>query len=217
MSSDKKTMIILLVAAVILFAVAVGIWWHLFFGTPNPPLPRADVSIASSSASSGAAGVASATTAIASSSAAANTIADPTAGAATNSAENPQLSTEQLSVDGAAFNVEMATNVLEQSRGLSFRTSLAANDGMLFIFGSATTQSFWMKDMNFPLDMIWINGTTVIGSSQNVPAPAPDAKIWQLPVYTSPGSADTVLEVSAGTVAKYNIKAGDTITIKPNR
>jgi len=70
--------------------------------------------------------------------------------------------------------------------------------------------------MNFPLDMIWISGNTVDGFAQNVPAPAPGAQLWELPIYTSPTNTDKVLEVNAGTVAKYNIKVGDTVTIGPS-
>jgi len=61
--------------------------------------------------------------------------------------------------------------------------------------------------------MIWISGTTVDGFAQNVPAPASGAQLWQLPVYSSPDNTDKVLEVNAGTVAKYNIKVGDAVTI----
>ena len=96
-------MIILFAAAIILFIIAIGIWWRVFFGTANPPLSRSNVSIASSSS--------------------------PAAGATVNSAENPELSTEGLSIDGATFNVELATTTVEQARGLSFRTSLGANAG----------------------------------------------------------------------------------------
>ena len=180
-------MIILFAAAIILFIIAIGIWWRVFFGTANPPLSRANVSVASSSS--------------------------PAAGATVNSAENPELSTEGLSIDGATFNVEVASTSVEQTRGLSFRTSLGANDGMLFIFSTGATQTFWMKDMNFALDMIWISGNTVAGFSQNVPAPGPGTQLWELPIYSSPANVDKVLEVNAGTVAQYHIKVGDSVTI----
>jgi uncharacterized membrane protein (UPF0127 family) len=86
---------------------------------------------------------------------------------------------------------------------------------MLFLFGAGSVQTFWMFGMNFPLDMIWISGTTVAGFAQDVPAPASGTALWSLPVYTSPANVDKVLEVNAGTVAKYNIKVGDMVTIGP--
>jgi uncharacterized membrane protein (UPF0127 family) len=209
MSRNKKMTILTLSIALVLFIIAFGAWWYLFFGKPNPPLPRADVSIASSTA--GAATFAPTVTPISTS-----TI-EGAAGAANNSGENPMLAGEELTVDGATFNVELATTTLEQARGLSFRTSLGANDGMIFLFGSGGTQTFWMKDMNFALDMIWISGNTVVGFAQNVPAPAPDAQLWQLQIYSSPANTDKVLEVNPGTVAKYNMKVGDTVIIGPSK
>jgi uncharacterized membrane protein (UPF0127 family) len=61
--------------------------------------------------------------------------------------------------------------------------------------------------------MIWISGNTVVGFAQNVPVPTPGTALWNLPVYASPGNTDKVLEVNVGTVAKYNIKVGDAVTI----
>ena len=184
-----------LAVALVLFIIALGVWWRVFFGTPNPPLPQASVSIASSSASP---------------SDVSDTVAVTTP---LIDGENPPLAEESFRVDGATFNVEIASTSLEQTRGLSFRPSLGAGNGMLFIFGSGGVQTFWMQSMNFPLDMIWISGNTVVGFAQNAPAPAPGTQIWNLPVYSSPDKTDKVLEVPAGTVAKYSIKVGDTVTI----
>lgn len=190
--------------AVLAFAIIVGAWWHLFFGMPNSPLPQTSVSIQGSSTNAGA------TTTVSSSA--------PSGAASSSSVvdgENPPLPEESFSLDGATFTVEVASTMIEQARGLSFRPSLGADNGMLFLFGTGSVQTFWMKDMNFPLDMIWISGNTVAGFSQNVPAPAPGAQLWQLPIYSSPANTDKVLEVNAGTVAEYNIKVGDTVTIGP--
>ena len=193
-------MLISLIAALILFIFAIGAWWYLFFVRANPPLPQTNVSIQSTSqGSSPSTSGATATTSAASS----NIV----------SGENPPLAEEQLNIDSATFTVEIASTALEQTRGLSFRPSLGASDGMLFIFGTGSVQTFWMKDMNFPLDMIWISGNTVAGFAQNVPAPAPGTQIWELPIYPSPPNTDRVLEVNAGTVAKYNIRVGDAVTI----
>src|ERR1700735_4908252 len=117
---------------------------------------------------------------------------------------NPPLPRQTIQVGSSTFDVEMATTMLEQSCGLSGRTGLGDNQGMLFVFGSGGTQNFWMKDMNFALDMVWISGDKVAGFAQDVPPPAPGAMLWQLKIYSSPpgASVDKVLEVNAGTVAK---------------
>lgn len=129
-------------------------------------------------------------------------------------AVNPALPAGKLSMDGNTWTVELATTTIQQALGLSGRESLGANDGMLFVFSGPGVQNFWMKDMNFPLDMIWISGNAVAGFAQDA-APQPGDPLWKLKIYASPYNVDKVLEVVAGTVAKYNIKVGDTVTISP--
>lgn len=128
---------------------------------------------------------------------------------------NPPLTTDTVTIGNATFTVEIASTTVAQARGLSYRTSLGANDGMLFVFASATIQHFWMKDMNFPLDMIWIGGGKVVGFAQDV-APQPGVPLWNLTIYNSPDGTDKVLEVNAGTVAQYHIKVGDPVAITGN-
>ncbi|HUC31671.1 MAG TPA: DUF192 domain-containing protein [Candidatus Paceibacterota bacterium] len=186
----------------ILLAIAGGVWWYVFFGRPNPPLPRASVTVQSSTAPTAPAG---------SSAAPSSTVVSSTPTSSDDGDVNPQLPEQSLNIDNASFNVEVASTILQQARGLSNRPSLGANDGMLFVFSSGSVQSFWMKDMNFPLDMIWISGNTVVGFAQNAPAEPNTAVPSQ--IFYSPANTDKVLEVNAGTVAKYNIQVGDTVTI----
>ena len=125
---------------------------------------------------------------------------------------NPPLGSQTVKINNSVFAVEIASTTLEEMRGLSFRESLAENQGMLFTFATGTVQNFWMKDMNFPLDMIWISGNKVVGFAQDA-EPQPGAQLWNLKIYSSPDGTDKVLEVNAGTVAKDNIKVGDTVQI----
>ena len=53
--------------------------------------------------------------------------------------------------------VDLAITPNQQAKGLSFRNTLNANQGMLFPFHTPGDYSFWMKDMKFPLDILWIN------------------------------------------------------------
>ena len=125
---------------------------------------------------------------------------------------NPPLPRTTVTVGSARFDVEMATTMAEQACGLSGREGLGDGQGMIFLFGSGNMQSFWMKDMNFGLDIIWISHDAVVGFAQNVPPPSPGTALWQLKIYTSPPDVNTVLEVPAGTVAKDNIQVGDAVT-----
>jgi uncharacterized membrane protein (UPF0127 family) len=123
---------------------------------------------------------------------------------------NPQLKSGEVSIGKNVFTVEMATTTIEEARGLSFRTSLAEGTGMLFTFNPGI-QNFWMKDMNFPIDIIWISQGKVAGFVENA-KPEPGVSLMRLTIYTSPDNVDRVLEVNAGIVAKDGIKAGDEVS-----
>ena len=94
-------------------------------------------------------------------------------------------------------------------RGLSGRASLADGRGMLFIFPRATIQSFWMKGMEFPLDIIWINNNQIAEFWLNAPVPTGR----QIPSYQPKNSANYVLEVPAGSLAKYGWQVGEPVKI----
>lgn len=125
---------------------------------------------------------------------------------------NPPLHITRITIENAVFSVEVASTTIEQARGLSGRAGLGQNEGMLFLFNSPGVQNFWMNDMKFPIDMVWIGGGKVLGFAENA-LPQPGAPLWSLRIYSSPGGVDTVLEVNAGTVAKDGIKVGDVVTI----
>lgn len=116
----------------------------------------------------------------------------------------------KLSVGSQVFEAEIADEPLEHSRGLSERTSLPENQGMLFIFPNAASRYFWMAGMKFPLDIIWIRDNEIIGFSENLPP----ASRTDYPFYSSPVPVDKVLEINAGLVEKLRIKAGDSVVIQ---
>lgn len=124
---------------------------------------------------------------------------------------NPPLRSGEMKVGSVTFTVEIATSTVEQARGLSFRTGLDAGHGMLFIFRRGGIQNFWMKDMNFPLDIIWIAKDRVAGFAEN--APAEPGVAMPSNIYSSPDGVDKVLEVNAGTVKAENIKEGDAVVL----
>ncbi|HUX35605.1 MAG TPA: DUF192 domain-containing protein [Candidatus Paceibacterota bacterium] len=119
---------------------------------------------------------------------------------------------KNLIVGSHTFEVGIADNIVSRTQGLSGRPSLAENEGLFFIFSSPGVNGFWMKDMNFPIDIVWINGNKVIGFSENL-QPQPDKTVFSLPVYYPPGPVDRVLEINAGAVEKYGLKEGDTVSL----
>ena len=125
--------------------------------------------------------------------------------------ENEILRSSSVKVGGAEFNVELAETSEQHTRGLSYRESLKQGDGMLFIFNPAQPVSFWMYEMSFPLDIVWIKDGKVISVERGVPHPAKNTDPKDLPTYPSPGEIDMVLELNAGEAANINI--GDKVSL----
>ena len=80
---------------------------------------------------------------------------------------------ESLVVIGdASYTVDLAVTPEERQQGLSGREHMAGNEGMLFVFDEERQLSFWMKEMRFPLDIIWIDSQCrLIGVSADVQTP----------------------------------------------
>ena len=106
--------------------------------------------------------------------------------------------------------VEVADTQAAQQQGLSGRESLAEGTGMLFVFDQERFLSFWMKDMNFPLDMVWIDASCeVVDISRDVPIPEPGQTLAGLPTYGPETPAMYVLEINAGASAAGGFGPGD--------
>lgn len=107
------------------------------------------------------------------------------------------------------YVVDLAISSAQIVRGLSGRPSLEANRAMLFVYDTDAPRTFWMPDMHFPLDMIWIKSDcTVAGITAHVPNPAPDTPRIDLPHYPSSEPVRFVLEINAGQADAYRIIPG---------
>lgn len=107
------------------------------------------------------------------------------------------------------ITVEVADTEEKRSQGLSGRTSLPQNGGMLFVFPQKNRHSFWMKEMKFPLDFIWIDGNQVVDITYDVPYPKDEEAVHSL-VPEFP--VDKVLEINAGGVNLSGVKIGDQVS-----
>jgi uncharacterized membrane protein (UPF0127 family) len=116
----------------------------------------------------------------------------------------------RLRINNHIFTIDVAATSAEKERGLGYRKAMPADYGMLFPFPRSDRHQFWMKGMEFALDFVWINGTTVVDITRDVPPPTVTGTY---PVYQPSVPADKVLELNAGTVARTGIEIGDTITI----
>lgn len=112
-----------------------------------------------------------------------------------------------VTINDTKIKVEIADTPEKKIKGLSNRESLATTSGMLFVFEDSNYRNFWMKEMKFPIDIIWINNSIVVGIDKNAPTPTIDS----IPVFKSPRPIDAVLEVNANITDSYGIKEGDVI------
>lgn len=119
---------------------------------------------------------------------------------------------KSVTIDGTKFNVEVAATEKEKQLGLSGREKLDQNKGMVFVFNQADYYHFWMRNMNFPLDLIYIKGDTVVSVLKNVQPAGKNIPVEKIPSFTSSSPADRVLEVSAGLAEKYKIEPGDKVS-----
>jgi uncharacterized membrane protein (UPF0127 family) len=121
--------------------------------------------------------------------------------------------TAKVEIGTHVFTAEVAKSESEKEIGLSSRSSIAEDRGMIFIFDTPGMYSFWMKKMQFPLDLIFIKDDKIVTIFKQVTPPPSDIDIAdnQLPIYTPQSDINKVLEINSGLVDKYGIKVGDTV------
>ncbi|MEI8012196.1 MAG: DUF192 domain-containing protein [Candidatus Omnitrophota bacterium] len=114
-------------------------------------------------------------------------------------------SSSKLCVKQACFAVEVVATDESREKGLMFRQGLKEGAGMLFVFDREDIYPFWMKNMRFPIDMLWLNrDKRVVDVKENVPACMADP----CPVYTPSAMALYVLELPAGDARRHHVNPG---------
>ena len=118
-------------------------------------------------------------------------------------AAQPKPTATSLSISDAKISIEIAKTTAELTRGLSGRPTLAENSGLFFIFPNSGIHGIWMKDMDFPIDIIWLdeNYQIVFIKENAMPESYPE-------VFTPSTPARYVLEIPAGFVRKNKISVG---------
>lgn len=135
-----------------------------------------------------------------------------TAGITQSQRETSELRKEDarviLRVGSALIRAEIADTPEEKALGLSGRETLGGNEGMLFVFEKPSIYSFWMKDMRFPIDIIWLDEYfRVVDISANAdPSSFPR-------LFAPSAPAQYALEVPNG-FAKQHINIGEYVNIK---
>ena len=113
---------------------------------------------------------------------------------------------QYVTIGGENIKVELAETTAERAQGLSGRKNLAEGTGLLFIFEKPGHYPFWMKNMNFPIDIIWISRDKKIVFIEKNATPKSYPKNFGGEVESS-----YVLEVVAGFADKHNLAIGDQV------
>lgn len=106
-------------------------------------------------------------------------------------------------IGDAEVRVEVADTRLERTRGLSERESLFEDEGMLFVFDAPERYTFWMKDMNFPIDIVWFDKSKRVVDITHNATPDSYPETFQSLV-----PAQYVLEVASGWTERHGVEIG---------
>ena len=117
-----------------------------------------------------------------------------------------------ITIGEDTLTVEIADDGLLQQRGLSYRDGLEPGTGMLFIYAEPGSRSFWMKEMRFCLDIIWLDETEIVGAAENA-CPEPGVQDAELARYVSNAPVRFILEVPAGWLAERGYGPGTPIDL----
>lgn len=121
---------------------------------------------------------------------------------------NSQTEMQEITLKDKKLQAEVMRTSDQKAQGLIGHALLKENEGMLFVFDESFNQpSFWMKNMSFPIDIIWIAGEKVIAFNENA---LPDNGET---LYPAPSPIEYVLEVYSGYVRDNNIEIGDLVDI----
>lgn len=122
--------------------------------------------------------------------------------------EEPPSKTLSARLGGQLLVLEVADTDARRVQGLSGRKSLPHNHGMLFVFPVDGMYGFWMKDMHFPVDIIWLDGSYRIVDVNERVSPS------SYPIVFYPDvSTRYTLEVSSGFFEKNKLAKGMTLEI----
>lgn len=137
---------------------------------------------------------------------------------ATKSAQTAPSSTRtngkvDIRIKDLRINAVVADTKDKRQKGLSNSDELAIGEGMLFVFEKPDSYAIWMKDMKFPIDIIWIaDDKKIVDIVQNA-VPEPGKKDEELKIYRPKAPAKYILEINAGLSSLNNLQIGDPVNI----
>jgi uncharacterized protein len=112
-------------------------------------------------------------------------------------------------IDNYKILVDIAITDKQVQDGLAIKNTLNENEGMLFFLGEPSKASFWMKNMKFPIDIIWLNESfSIVHIEQEL---QPCKSVFDCKSYTPNSEALYVLETIDGFAKKHGLKIGENI------
>ena len=126
-----------------------------------------------------------------------------------NTTAQKTITQKTITLGSAQVAVEVASTEVEREQGLSGHMSLKGGEGMLFVFEHPSNWGIWMKDMHFPIDIMWVaSDGTILSIAHNV-APSTYPEIF----YPQTPTAMYVIELPSGFTEKEHIKEGLQVNI----
>ncbi len=116
-----------------------------------------------------------------------------------------------VKIDKRSFKLMKADTFIKRAIGLMYRKSIPKDGGMLFILKRASRQGIWMKNMKFPIDIIWVDGDM---SVCDITHSAELCHRINCKIYRPRRSAKFVLELKSGSCKRFKIKTASKVEIE---
>lgn len=113
-------------------------------------------------------------------------------------------------ISGQVINLEVAQTSQQQSMELMYRTELADTTGVLFNIAPPRPVNVWMKNMRFPLDIVFLQDEQI----KAIQLSAMPCDSINCPAYSSIAAVDRVIQLRSGKVAQLGLKVGDRLPIQ---
>ncbi len=122
--------------------------------------------------------------------------------------QTPSLEENILQINDHGLQVDVVRETRDMVKGLSGRKSLCSDCGLLFVYPDYQIRTFWMKGMNFPLDIVWLKDEIIVGFEENM---QPFDSSRKISTMVSGEQINLVLELNAGWIKKNKVKIGDKV------
>jgi uncharacterized membrane protein (UPF0127 family) len=131
-----------------------------------------------------------------------------------NNTESNGYKKIDVKVNGVTLVADVASSSEQRSKGLAVKDTLAENESMLFVFSKANDYQFWMKDMKFPIDILWLDADRYVIHIEHSLEPCDSDGC---PLYKPDGKAQYVLETVAGFAEKYGVDENTIVEFDPRQ